>query len=188
MAYVRMLVAMTTCGMMDMQFWLSHMYTVLKVATLDDKEGGLTEETRGYLAVLYDDCRRQAWADQRQQGPHTRDMRVEAGLICEHTMVQARVKLADVMQAMRVQKLAEMEHMDIVPVYTQQWDAQASWCQLPQLLQQKQQTKIPKSKAKAQKFFQKCKEWKQEKQKEARQQEQQWAWSSQLNHKGGMLD
>ena len=118
MAYVRMLVAMTTCGMMDMQFWLSHMYTVLKVATLDDKEGGLTEETRGYLAVMYDDCRRQAWADQTQQDPHTMDMRVEAGLISEHTMVQARVRLADVMQAIRVQKLAEMEHMGIVPVHT----------------------------------------------------------------------
>jgi hypothetical protein len=178
MAYVRMLVAMTTCGMMDMQFWITHMYTVLKVAQSDEADGGLAEEAKGYLAVMYDDCRRQEWADQARQCPHKMDMQAEASLVNGHTMVQARVRLADVMQSMKVQKQAEMEHMGLMPVYTEQWGTQEDWYQPQKPQKQQQQKKMPKSKEKAQNFFLKCKEWKQAKQKEARSQAQQWAWSA----------
>jgi hypothetical protein len=97
-------------------------------------------------------------------------MQAEASLVNERTLVQARVKLADVMQAMKVQKLSEM--------HTEQWGTPADWYQTQEPQKPQQQKKMPKSKQKAQDFFLKCKKWKQEKQNEARDQALKWAWSA----------
>ena len=177
MAYVRMLVAMTTCGMQDMQFWITHMYTVLKIAQQDEATGGLEEETKGYLAVMYDDCRRQEWADQAEQHPHKMDMQAEASQVNEHTMVKARATLASVMQSMKVQKEDEMQRMSLMRLYAQQWGVQGNWYQPQPQQKQQLQKKVPKSKLKAQDFFEKCRKWKAEKHKEAKMQAQHWAFS-----------
>ena len=87
-------------------------------------------------------------------------------------------KLAEVMQAMKAHREDEMQRMGLMATYTEQWGVQENWYQPQQPQKLKQQKKVPRSKLKAQEFFEKCRLWKVEKQKEAKLQAQQWAWSA----------
>jgi hypothetical protein len=176
-AYVRMLVVMPTCGMQDMQFWLTHMTTIMKIAQQDDQAEGLSEETKGYLAVMYDDCQRQDWANRTTRGDPTLDMQKEAGQIQRHTMAEARANLAVAMQAMKIHKEDVMQCMGHETAYTEPWLVHTGW-QAPEKQQKSQpKDKVSRSRQKAQLFFERCRLWKLENGKKSQQHEQHWAWS-----------
>ena len=174
-----MLVAMTTCGMQDMQFWLTYMMTIVKIAQEDAQAEGLSEDTKGYLAVTYDDQQRRDWADRAGRGDPTLDRRKEAGQVQSHIMVEARTRLAVTMQAMRVHKEAVMQGMSGMAVYTEPWMLHTGW-QTPKKPQKSRapEKKVSRSREKAQLFFERCRLWKLENGKKAQSHDPYWAWST----------